>query len=134
MGVSSFTAGGASGANAAVNPGEGFIRPEGEEICKSSTYVYSPAFARGGSRLLVPFEVLDVSGGCQVDVDVEHKNFDDTSWSTAGSFSSMNSAGLSTLTVDDPKEEVRLRVLLSMGVGVCRARVRIFGGDMGWRV
>ena len=134
MGVSSFTAGGASGANAAVNPGEGFIRPEGEEICKSADYVYSPTFARGGSRLLVPFEVLDVSGGCQVNVDVEHKNLDDTTWTTAGSFSAISSASLSTLTVDEPKEEVRLRVLLTMGVGVCRARVRIFGGDMGWRV
>ncbi|MFV1958091.1 MAG: hypothetical protein ACC662_01630 [Planctomycetota bacterium] len=53
--------------------------------------------------------MLDLWGpGVDLDCDVEHKNSEDTAFTTAGSFTTMSTATPHKLDVSGIKEEVRL--------------------------
>lgn len=69
----------------------------------------SPTFPRGGLAALFGIEVLALSGtSVSFECLVQHKNREDTSYTTAGTFASMTTAGLATLDVTGLKEEIRL--------------------------
>jgi hypothetical protein len=60
-------------------------------------------------------DVTHKSGSPTMVVTVEHKNVDETSWSTAGTFSSVTSTGVATLDVTSLKEEIRIAFTFSAG-------------------
>jgi len=70
---------------------------------------YSPEFPRGGLAATFAVETRNISSGATVTITVEHRNDDDTSWSTAGTFSGITATGTSTLDVTSIKEVVRLK-------------------------
>ena len=71
---------------------------------------YSPTFPRGGLAALLVIQALQRVGSTppSLAVTVEHKNSDDTTWTTAGSFSAITSIGVYSLDVTGIKEEVRI--------------------------
>jgi hypothetical protein len=74
----------------------------------TSSY-YSPSFPRGGQAATFTVDVTHLSGGSVTFiVAVEHKNADDTTWSNAGTFSSITAIGVATKDVSSLKEEIRL--------------------------
>ena len=72
---------------------------------------YSPSFPRGGEAALFSLEVTHISGSPSLAVDVEHKNEDDTTWSSAGAFSAITATGLATKDISGLKEELRIKFL-----------------------
>ena len=75
---------------------------------------YSPMFGRGGQGALFPINVFDAPGGAAtLNADVEHKNLEDTTWSTLGSFTAITTAGLKTLDVSGCKEQLRFKFAIS---------------------
>jgi hypothetical protein len=76
---------------------------------------YSPTFPRGGLAATFSVQVLQrVGTSNSLTIAVEHKNRTDTSFSTAGTFSTINSApGISTLDVTALKEEIRISYVLT---------------------
>jgi hypothetical protein len=77
---------------------------------------YSPPFGRGGQDALFSIDVLDVPGASvQLNVAVEHKNAEDTTWTTWGSFAAITSTGVKTLAVSGAKEMIRFKFSISAG-------------------
>ena len=72
---------------------------------------YSPSFGRGGEAALFSLDVTHLSGGPSLLVDIEHKNAEDTTWSSAGAFASITTAGLATKDISGLKEELRFSFL-----------------------
>ena len=71
---------------------------------------YSPQFARGGNAGNFSIEVFQVAGGsAALACDVEHKNADDTSWTTLVSFSPMSSPQVQTVLASSIKEQLRFK-------------------------
>jgi hypothetical protein len=69
----------------------------------------SPTFERGGLSATFAIDVFKLFGtSVSLECIVEHKNHDETSFSTAGTFSSMNSETLWKLDVSSLKEQIRL--------------------------
>lgn len=69
----------------------------------------TPTFPRGGLSATFLIQVLDLVGSPgDLGAIVEHKNMDDTSFATAGSFSTISSITVATLSVSSIKEQVRL--------------------------
>lgn len=50
------------------------------------TPIHSQSFARGGLGLICTASGLQVLGSPTVTITVEHKNFEDTTWSSLGGF------------------------------------------------
>jgi hypothetical protein len=75
----------------------------------AGVYQYSPTFPRGGLSAVFAVEVFALMSGASLDVAVEYKNVEDTSWTTYGSAISASTTGVHTLQVAGIKEEVRLR-------------------------
>ena len=72
---------------------------------------YSPTFPRGGLAATFGIEVFALTGTSPtLECVVEHKNSEDTAFTTAGSFSSMTAAGVTKLDVSTLKEEIRLNI------------------------
>ena len=73
-----------------------------------NTY-YSPEFPRGGlaATFVVDVTQLVLSSG-SITVIVEHRNNEDTTWSTAGTFTAITAVGAASLDVTGLKEVVRL--------------------------
>jgi hypothetical protein len=76
---------------------------------------YSPPFGRGGESAVFSAEVTVRHGTPTLVFEVEHKNPEDTSWSSAGSVS-ISATGVTTLEVSTLKEEMRLKFTFSGGV------------------
>lgn len=77
---------------------------------------YSPSFPRGGLAAIFTMDVTHQNGGSlAMTVAVEHKNEDETAWTTAGTFSSITATGVQTIDVTSIKEEVRLAFTFSAG-------------------
>jgi hypothetical protein len=69
----------------------------------------SPTLPRGGLAATFAIEVFMLSGSSPTfECDVEHKNAEDTSFTVAGSFSSMTTAAVHKLDVTGLKEQIRL--------------------------
>lgn len=79
---------------------------------------FSAPFGRGGQNAMFSIDVLDVPAGAgpiALNVDVEHKNLEDTTWTVLGSFSSISSTGVKTLSVTGAKEMLRFNYSVSGG-------------------
>lgn len=101
----------------------------GELIQTSTTPVYSPPVPRGGDTGLFAIDALQVSTGSpSLAVEIQHKNYSETSWGSAGAFSAITATGLSTQSVSGLKEQVRLKFTMS-GSGDWE---RIFVLDPSW--
>ena len=77
------------------------------------TALYSPSFPRGGEAALFSVEVLALLGSPSIAIAIEHKNMDDTSWTVAGSFSTISTAAVHTVDLSGLKEEIRLKFTLT---------------------
>lgn len=75
----------------------------------AGVYQYSPQFPRGGPSAVFAVEVYALTPSTALNIAVQYKNLDETSWTTHGSAISANAAGVYTLEVPDLKEEIRLR-------------------------
>jgi hypothetical protein len=79
---------------------------------------FSAPFGRGGQNAMFSIDVLDVpGGGIQLNIDVEHKNLEDTTWGLLGSFTAITTAGVKTLTATGLKEMLRFNYSISGGGG-----------------
>jgi hypothetical protein len=96
---------------------------------------YSPEFPRGGLAALFTVDVTHIvlGGAGQVDVLVEHRNTEDTTWSTAGTFSAISSIGAKTLDVTGLKEVVRLSFAFSGGTPAATDAIHFLIQAPSWR-
>lgn len=70
---------------------------------------YSFTFPRGGLAATFVLQVLQKVGTTpNLAVAIEHKNHDDTTWASAGSFSAITAVGVYTVDITLIKEVVRL--------------------------
>jgi hypothetical protein len=83
----------------------------GVTLLKSANSYYCPGFTRAGQKVAVTVEALTLSapGDATLDIDIEHKNFGDTSWTTAASFTQFIAESVQTKEVSSPKEMLRLK-------------------------
>ena len=72
---------------------------------------YSPWFRRAGDKAVFSMEVIGLSAAGTLDVEVQHKNDDETTHTVAGSFAQLNSTGVDTLDVSDLKQNVRFQYI-----------------------
>lgn len=82
-------------------------------IVMEGTALYSPSFPRGGEAAMFSAEVMAKSGSPSLAIDVEHKNFDDTTWASAGAFTSITAVGVSTKDLTGLKEEIRFKFTMT---------------------
>lgn len=75
---------------------------------------YSPQFNRGGLAANFAVNVEQIAGTTvSFDIDVEHKNADDTAFTTLVSFSNMVAAGLNSIDASGIKEQVRFKYVVN---------------------
>jgi hypothetical protein len=84
----------------------------GITLLKSATPYFSPTFGRGGLAALFACEVLQVGTGGTLDIEVEHKNPEDVTFSSLGSFTQLTAAGVGTKDLVGVKEQVRFSYLV----------------------
>jgi hypothetical protein len=70
---------------------------------------YSPEFGRGGLRAVFACMATHISGSGTLDIDIEHRNSDDTAFTSAGTFTQITATGSSTKEVSALKEILRLK-------------------------
>jgi hypothetical protein len=80
-----------------------------------TTAYYSPSFPRGGEAAVFSVDVTHKMGSPTLVVTVEHKNLEDTSWTTADTFSNITATGVATKDISGLKEEVRFAFTFSAG-------------------
>ncbi len=69
---------------------------------------YSPEFGRGGLAARFAADVTQVTGSLiGLTITVEHRNSEDTTWATLGSFSAITATGAPTVDLTGCKEVVR---------------------------
>ena len=81
----------------------------GITLLKSATSYYSPTFGRGGLGAIFSCEVLMVGTSGTLDIDVEHKNAEDTTFSPLGVFTQFTAAGVDIKNLTGIKEQVRFK-------------------------
>jgi len=77
------------------------------------TALYSPSFPRGGEAALFSVEVLAKIGSPSLAIDIEHKNTEDTTWSSAGAFTSITALGVASQDISNLKEEIRIKFTMT---------------------
>jgi len=81
----------------------------GETLMKlSGSDYFSPQFNRGGNAAIFSCECLQITAS-GFDIDVEHKNSEDTSWGLAGSFSTITMPGVTFEPISALKEQIRFK-------------------------
>ncbi len=70
---------------------------------------YSPTFGRGGNAALFSCEILDCDASTSLTVVIEHKNEEDTSWTTLATMTS----GVNTQTASAIKEQLRYAITVN---------------------
>jgi len=74
---------------------------------------YSPMFPRGGLTGYFRVDVQQIWGTSPtLDITIEHKNEDDTAFTTAGSFTQITASGSATKTQSTLKEIIRLKFVV----------------------
>jgi hypothetical protein len=73
---------------------------------------FSPSFPRGGLAALFAVEIFAVDASTTLTLAVEHKNIEDTAWTTLVTMATL-SAGVSSITVGNIKEELRLSFVIN---------------------
>ena len=93
---------------------------------------YSPQFSRGGLSAVFSVTVEQLAGsGFTFDIDVEHRNADDTAWTSAGTFATINSPGTYTHDISAIKEQVRFKY--TVGGSAATAAVHFLMTAPSWR-
>ena len=82
-----------------------------------TTPYYSPPFGRGGEAAVFSIEVTHVDGSPTMVVGVDHRNVDESNWSSAGTFSDITAASVATKELSGLKEELRFAFTFTVGVG-----------------
>ena len=77
------------------------------------TALYSPSFGRGGEAALFSVQTLAKIGSPSLAIDVEHKNTEDISWASAGTFTAITTLAVSTADISGLKEEVRFKFTMT---------------------
>jgi hypothetical protein len=72
-----------------------------------SAVYYTPPIAREALKATFSVEATHFISVGAVVVTVEHKDFAETTWATAGTFADITADGVETLTVSALKEEIR---------------------------
>jgi len=80
-----------------------------------STPYYSASFPRAGLAATFALDVTHRAGAPTLVATIEHRNYDDTSWTTAGTLGSISTVGVHTTDVSDIKEEVRVAFTFAAG-------------------
>lgn len=78
-------------------------------LVMGGTSFYSPSFPRGGEAATFAVQTLAVLGSPSLAVDVEHKNYDDTTWTSAGAFTAITAIGMAFKDISSLKEEIRIK-------------------------
>jgi len=82
-----------------------------------TTPFYSPPFPRQESKAVFSLEATHIWGSMTLVAKLQHRNFEDTSWSDAGTFSDIDATGVWTKTVSDLKEELRFAFTFTTPTG-----------------
>lgn len=80
-----------------------------------TTAVYSPSFSRGGLAATFAIDISIFSGTQTFVVTVEHRNEDDTGFTTAGVFSNITGTGVATKDITGLKEVIRFKFNFTSG-------------------
>ena len=96
---------------------------------------YSPEFSRGGLAATFSVDVTQVSLGAAVGlaITVEHRNHEDTTWTSLGSFSSITATGAAQLDLTGIKETVRFKYSFTGGTPTAIDAVHILMMAPSWR-
>ena len=70
---------------------------------------YSPSFPRGGQAGVFAWDVTHLRGSPTLTFTIEHRNSEDTSWSTAGTLGSVDTVGPKNVDIEGLKEIVRIK-------------------------
>ena len=81
----------------------------------SSVAYYSPEFPRGGLAATFAVDMINMEGSPTVTFQVEHRNAEDTTFTTVGSANDVTSVGSSSWDVTGLKEIVRIAVVFGAG-------------------
>ena len=92
----------------------------------------SNPFPRRGMAALFSIQTSHVRSGLTLNVAIQHKNREDTSWTTAGTFSGITAVGVTTLDLSMLKEEIRYSFTYS-GSGFRGDFFRVFIPPPAWR-
>ena len=82
----------------------------------STNPVQSTPSPRGGNAAVFVVDVLEFLSSAVLTITIEHKNSEETSWSSAGSFSGISTAGVYSRHLTGLKESVRWSFALGAGV------------------
>jgi hypothetical protein len=94
---------------------------------------YSPEFGRGGLAARFAADVTQVIAGIVgLTISVEHRNSEDTTWATLGSFSAISATGAPTVDLTGCKEIVRF-VYTFDATDVATAAVHFLMQEPSWR-
>jgi hypothetical protein len=94
---------------------------------------YSPEFGRGGLAARFSMDVTQVTSGLVgFTVAVEHRNSEDTTWSTLGSFSAVTGTSTPSVDLTGLKEVVRF-VYSFDGADLATAAVHFLMQAPSWR-
>ena len=74
------------------------------------TEYYSPEFPRGGLAATFAVDVTHLVGSPTITFTVEHRNEDEQSFATLGSFSAITSVGAASVDITGAKEILRFKV------------------------
>ncbi len=86
----------------------------GQWIFKAGgTTMYSPSFGRGGLGCVFNATTLAMLGTPSLVITVQHKNHDDTTWASAGTFSSITTLNQFTQDLSPLKEEIRFAYVIT---------------------
>ncbi len=80
-----------------------------------SAVYYTPPIAREALKATFSVEATHFISAGAVVVTVEHKDFAETTWATAGTFANITDTGVETLTVSALKEVIRFKFGFSGG-------------------
>jgi hypothetical protein len=73
---------------------------------------FSPTFPRGGNAAVFGVEVFDTDPGVTLTAVVQHKNIEDTSWTTLTTLASMTT-GVTTQAASAIKEQLRIAYVVN---------------------
>ena len=110
---------------------------EGALILKMiGTNYYSPVIARQTMHAIFVAQVTNCGGGgtITVNVDVQHRNRSDTSWTSAGTFTAITADGIYTKELSGLKELVRYAFNISGAGTSSYSGAQVFGGAPSWLI
>jgi hypothetical protein len=92
---------------------------------------YSPQFSRGGNSATFSIEVLNIGASTTLNVIIEHKNAEDTTWSTLVTFGAITAVGISTYSPTGIKEQLRFNLAVAGPNTYCGVHFNILAPQ--WR-